>query len=75
MQALPNSWNIQIDRFRAAGYGVLPAAFGRRALTPYEFWRQFLEIENVVAVKIAPFNRYQTIDVVRALSESGRVRR
>ena len=36
------------------------------------FWRQFREIENVVAIKIAPFNRYQTIDVVRALAESGR---
>ena len=38
----------------------------------YEFWRAFLEIPNVVAVKVAPFNRYQTIDVVRALAESGR---
>jgi len=36
------------------------------------FWRQFLEIESVVAVKVAPFNRYQTLDVVRALAESGR---
>jgi hypothetical protein len=39
---------------------------------PYEFWRQFVEIENVVAIKIAPFNRYQTLDVVRALAHSGR---
>jgi dihydrodipicolinate synthase/N-acetylneuraminate lyase len=38
----------------------------------YEFWCRFLEIENVVAIKIAPFNRYQTIDVVRALAHSGR---
>ena len=30
------------------------------------------EIENVVAIKMAPFNRYQTIDVVRAVAESGR---
>jgi len=37
-----------------------------------EFWRGFLEIENVVAVKIAPFNRYHTLDVVRALAGSGR---
>src|SRR5207248_10253489 len=35
-------------------------------------WRKFCEIENVVAIKIAPFNRYQTIDVIRALAESGR---
>jgi hypothetical protein len=31
-----------------------------------------VEIENVVAVKIAPFNRYQTLDVVRAVAEAGR---
>lgn len=36
------------------------------------FWRRFLEIENVVAIKVAPFNRYQTIDVTRALADSGR---
>ncbi|MEW4488837.1 dihydrodipicolinate synthase family protein [Thalassoglobus sp. JC818] len=38
----------------------------------YSFWKKFVEIENVVAIKIAAFNRYQTIDVVRALAESGR---
>ena len=40
---------------------------------PYPFWRGFLDIPNVVGIKIAPFNRYQTLDVVRALAESGRV--
>ena len=49
----------------------LQTAVGGRAL-PYSFWRQFAEIENVVAIKIAPFNRYQTFDVVRAVAESGR---
>lgn len=39
---------------------------------PYAFWRRFFEIEEVVAVKIATFDRYRTIDVVRALAESGR---
>lgn len=38
----------------------------------YEFWREFVEIPNVAAIKIAPFNRYQTLDVVRAVAESGR---
>ncbi len=52
------------------GFYLQPLVGGRSL--PYEFWRQFLEIENVVAIKIAPFNRYQTIDVVRALAESGR---
>jgi hypothetical protein len=36
------------------------------------FWREFVEIENVVAIKIAPFDRYQTLDVMRAVSESRR---
>jgi len=49
----------------------LQRAVGGRMLS-YEFWRQFLEIENVVAIKIAPFNRYHTIEVVRALAQSGR---
>jgi dihydrodipicolinate synthase/N-acetylneuraminate lyase len=38
----------------------------------YDFWRAFFDIPNVVAAKVAPFNRYQTLDVVRALAESGR---
>jgi dihydrodipicolinate synthetase family protein len=52
------------------GFYLQPAVGGR--LLPYEFWRQFVEIENAVAIKIAPFNRYQTLDVVRALAQSGR---
>ncbi|EDY16442.1 dihydrodipicolinate synthetase [Chthoniobacter flavus Ellin428] len=38
----------------------------------HAFWQRFAEIENVVAIKIAPFNRYQTLDVVRAVMEVGR---
>ena len=41
---------------------------------PYSFWRELAEIEQLVAIKIAPFNRYQTLDVVRAVAESGRAR-
>ena len=52
------------------GFYLQPAAGGR--LLPYSFWRRFAEIENVVAIKIAPFNRYQTIDVIRGVVESGR---
>jgi hypothetical protein len=37
-----------------------------------QFWREFVEIENVVAIKIAPFDRYQTLDVMRAVCESKR---
>ncbi|HEX8550035.1 MAG TPA: dihydrodipicolinate synthase family protein [Abditibacteriaceae bacterium] len=52
------------------GFYLQPSV-GGRALA-YSFWRQFAEIENVVAIKMAPFNRYQTIDVVRAVIEAGR---
>lgn len=52
------------------GFYLQPAVGGR--LLDYSFWREFAEIENVVAIKVAPFNRYQTLDVVRALAESGR---
>jgi hypothetical protein len=52
------------------GFYLQPAAGGR--LLSYEFWRQFVEIPNVYAIKIAAFNRYQTIDVVRAVCNSSR---
>lgn len=52
------------------GFYLQPAVGGR--VLPYAFWREFAEIENVVAIKMAPFNRYQTLDVVRAVAESGR---
>src|SRR6267154_1272026 len=52
------------------GFYLQPAVGGR--VLSYKFWREFAEIENVVAIKIAPFNRYQTLDVVRAVAESGR---
>jgi hypothetical protein len=54
------------------GFYLQPSVGGR--ILPYEFWRRFAEIENVVAIKIAPFNRYQTLDVVRAVNEAGRVK-
>lgn len=52
------------------GFYLQPAAGGR--LLSYDFWRKFADIPNVVAIKIAAFNRYQTIDVVRAVCESDR---
>lgn len=52
------------------GFYLQPAVGGR--VLPYSFWRRFVEIRDVVAIKIAPFNRYQTIDVIRAVAESGR---
>ena len=58
------------DTIPLFGFYLQPAAGGR--LLDYEFWRRFLDIGNVVAIKVAPFNRYQTLDVVRALDASGR---
>ena len=52
------------------GFYLQPAVGGR--VLPIGFWRRFAEIENVVAIKMAPFNRYQTLDVVRAVAEAGR---
>jgi len=52
------------------GFYLQPAVGGR--MLPYTFWRRFCEIDGVVAIKIAPFNRYATLDVVRAVIDSGR---
>ena len=52
------------------GFYLQPAVGGRAF--SFSFWREFAKIENVIAIKIAPFNRYQTIDVVRAVAEAGR---
>ena len=48
------------------GFYLQPAAGGR--LFSADFWRRFAEIENVVAIKMAPFHRYRTIDVVRGVA-------
>ncbi len=52
------------------GFYLQPAVGGR--VLSYAFWREFAEIERVVAIKIAPFNRYQTLEVVRAVVDAGR---
>ena len=54
----------------AFGFYLQPSVGGRPL--PYSFWRKLAELEGVQAIKIAPFNRYQTIDVVRAVAESSR---
>jgi dihydrodipicolinate synthase/N-acetylneuraminate lyase len=58
------------ERLPIVGFYLQPSVGGRPL--GYAFWRRFAEIDRVVAIKIAPFNRYQTIDVVRAVAESGR---
>ena len=51
------------------GFYLQPAVGG--IVLPVSFWRRFAEIENVVAIKIAPFNRYRTLDVIRGVVEAG----
>ena len=58
------------SRLPIVGFYLQPSVGGRRL--SYEFWRRFAEIPQVVAIKMAPFNRYQTLDVVRAVIDAGR---
>jgi len=52
------------------GFYLQPAVGG--LVLSRSFWSRFCEIENVVAIKVAPFDRYRTIDVVRAVMEARR---
>jgi hypothetical protein len=52
------------------GFYLQPAVGGR--VLGYRFWRRLVEIDNVLAIKVAPFSRYDTWDVVRAVADSGR---
>ena len=66
-----------IDHCRAVGENLpiigfyLQPAVGGRPLNA-EFWERFVEIESVVAIKVASFDRYQTMEVLRAVAHSGR---
>jgi Dihydrodipicolinate synthetase family len=51
------------------GFYLQPAVGG--IMLPASFWRRFAAIDNVIAIKIAPFNRYRTLDVVRGVVEAG----
>ena len=52
------------------GFYLQPAVGG--IPLAYEFWRELCELENLVAIKVAPFDRYRTLDVLRAVCDSGR---
>jgi len=68
-----------IDHARAVGEIIpligfyLQPAVGGQVLS-VDFWRAFAEIEAVIGIKIAPFDRYATQDVLRGVAESGRAR-
>lgn len=78
LAALPRATDDELVAHCAAIASVLPVfgfylqpAVGGRVLN-YEFWRRFADLDGVCAIKIAPFNRYQTLDVARAVADSGR---
>jgi hypothetical protein len=52
------------------GFYLQPSVGGR--VFTYRFWQELANIDNVYAIKMAPFNRYQTLDVVRAVCSSPR---
>jgi len=56
-------------RIPVVGFYLQPAVGG--LVLPASFWRRFAAIDNVVAIKIAPFNRYRTLDVIRGVVEAG----
>ena len=58
------------EQISVFGFYLQPAVGGQ--ILSYNFWRNFAEISNVYAIKVAAFNRYQTLDVVRAVVESSR---
>jgi hypothetical protein len=58
------------DVIPIVGFYLQPAVGGR--VLDRAFWRGFFDIERVVAIKVAPFDRYRTLDVTTALAESGR---
>ena len=52
------------------GFYIQPAVGG--IPLAYEFWRELCKVESLVAIKVAPFDRYRTLDVIRAVCDSGR---
>ena len=52
------------------GFYLQPSVGGR--LFSFNYWQRLCEIDNVIALKSAPFNRYQTLDLVRAAAMSSR---
>jgi dihydrodipicolinate synthase/N-acetylneuraminate lyase len=78
LAALPHATDAALIRHCRAVADVMPLfgfylqpAVGGRVLS-HGFWREFAEIENVWAVKIAPFDRYRTLDAIRGIAEAGR---
>lgn len=59
------------DVLPVIGFYLQPSVGGR--MLDRDFWRRLAEIESVVAIKVAPFNRYATLDVVHGVADAGRI--
>ncbi|HEX3926699.1 MAG TPA: dihydrodipicolinate synthase family protein [Gemmatimonadales bacterium] len=77
LAALPRATNAALLEHVAAIGEVMPVfgfylqpAVGGRPLD-YAFWRRMVEMDSVVAIKVAPFNRYETLEVMRAVQDAG----
>lgn len=51
------------------GFALLPGVGGFHL--SYDFWHAFAQIKNVIAIKMAPFDRYRTLEIVRAVEDAG----
>jgi dihydrodipicolinate synthase/N-acetylneuraminate lyase len=78
LAALPRASDAELLGHLRAVAAILPVmafylqpAVGGRPLS-YRFWRRAVELPGVVAVKVAPFDRYATLDVIRAVADAGR---
>lgn len=69
-QELMNHCRVVAGEIPLVGFYLQPAVGGR--VLSREFWRRFAQIGNVLGIKIAPFNRYKTLDVIRGVADSGR---
>ncbi len=75
-----NNTDEMVDHCRAVasilpivGFYLQPAVGGVKLSA--DFWTRFCAIPNVVAIKVAPFNRYYTLDVVRGVVAAGAEKR
>ncbi|MEM1272017.1 MAG: dihydrodipicolinate synthase family protein, partial [Bacteroidota bacterium] len=79
LAALPDATDAELERHCRAvadvlpvfGFYLQPAVGGRRL--GRDFWRRFAQIPGIAGIKIAPFDRYATLDVIRGLAEAGRL--
>jgi hypothetical protein len=66
--AILNHCRVVAEVMPLIGFSLLPEVGGFHL--SYDFWLKFAAIENVIAIKMAPFNRYRTLEIVRAVVDA-----